>query len=275
MDWLCFRLTAALLRRRLSRLRVLLGAAIGGIYAVFSLFLEVNAPVSVGLDLLVCLLMCGIVFSERTAGKGLFLSSFATYFALSVALGGVMTALYHLLNRLRLFELLPADEEGPGVWLFSLLALAGGGLTLWGGRALRRGGVTRVCRVTVTLNGQRAELDGILDTGNLLRDPMSGRPVICADRKALTPILPPSLQMALSGQNTEGLTNTAHASRFRLIPADTATGRGLLAGFIPDRIEIQYVTSGRREKEIVCSVDAVVAVTDLTDTQALVPSALV
>ena len=275
MDGLCFGLTGRLLHRRLSRLRMAVGAAVGGVYAVVSLLWAVGPLAALGLDVLVCLAMCAIVFTGKVAGKGRFLASTATYFALSMALGGVMTALYHLLNRLGISERLPADEDGLGVWLFALLALAGSALTLWGGRSLRRQTATMPCRVTVTLDGRRVELEGLVDTGNLLRDPMSGRPVICADRRALAPILPPHLARALAGGSVESLTHTAAAHRFRIIPAGTATGQSLLTGFLPDEVEIRYIPSGRRAREVVAAVDAVIAAVDLGDTQALVPSALV
>ena len=274
MDGLCFGLTGRILHRRLSRLRILFGAVLGGIYGVGSLFLTVGAPIALGLDIAVCLLMCGIVFGKGHPGMRRFLGEFATYSVLSMVLGGVMTALYHLLNRLDVAALFPADEDSPEIWLFGLLALAGSALTLWGGRALRREAGVQRCRVIVTVGGRRAELEGLVDTGNLLRDPLSGRPVICVARRALSPILPTRLAEALESGDVEGLAHTADAGRFRIIPAGTATGRGLLNGFLPDEIQIRYIRQGRSNEEVTCGVEAVLAVTELGDTQALVPSAL-
>lgn len=279
MDGLCFGLTGRLLHRRLSRLRMAAAAMIGGLYGVVSLFLEVGALLAPGVDLAVCFLMCGIVFTGRSAGRGGFLSAVATYFSLSMVLGGVMTALYHLLNRLEFSRLLQGaagDSEGPGVWLFALLALGGSVLTLKGGQALRRRAIASGDRVSVTLYLNRREvvLDGMVDTGNLLRDPTSGRPVICADRAALAPVLPPHLAEALSGEGAEALSHTECAHRLRVIPVGTATGQGLLVGFLPDGVELRYIRDGRRPREVCCRPDAVIALTDLGDVSALVPSVL-
>lgn len=272
MDALCFGLAGRLLHRRLKAGRLAIGAALGGIYAVVSLLLDVGTVWALGMDLAVCLLICRIVFGGRSAGKGGFWPSTATYFVLSMVLGGVMTALYNLLNRLQATRYLPAGEDGPGTWLFALLALAGSGITLWGGRFFRRSAAVRRCRVTVEVEGRQVELDGLIDTGNLLRDPIDGRAVICGDRAVLSKILSPQLAESLNGRGMDALADSSDARRFRLIPAGTATGRGMLSGFLPDRVEIAYLHRSREEVRVV---DAVVAAAELTDTEALVPAELI
>ena len=272
MDGLCFLLTARLLHRKLTPWRLWAGAALGGVYAVLSLLADTGQAAALAIDAAVCLLLCGLVFGGRTAGKGQFVPAAATYFLLSMALGGVMTALYHVFNRLELPALLP-DGGGDGIdaWVFLILALAGGGITLWSGRLLRRTAAVRRCRVAVEMDGKRIELDGLVDTGNLLQDPLSGRAVICGDKEALASLLSPALAEALRSHGMESLSGTSDARRLRLIPAGTATGGGMLVGFIPDRVEIIY-PAGSAEKVLV--VDAVVAAAPLSDTQALVPAEL-
>ena len=272
MDGLCFGLTGRLLHRRLTPLRVMSGAMLGGIYAVISLFLDTGWGLSLGLDVAVCLLLCRLVFGGRGADTGKFWSATATYFLLSMVLGGVMTAIYNLLNRMHISDYLPQGEEGAGVWLFALVALAGGGITLLGGRSLRREASVRRCRVLLFFEGRQVALEGLVDTGNLLRDPLGGRVVICVQKEALAPFLPPELAMALDGGGEDQLARTPYARRFRLIPAGTATGDGMLAGFLPDSVELLYEHRGREE---VRRVDAVVAAAELRDTEALVPAELV
>ncbi len=272
MDGLCFLLTARILHRKLIPWRFWVGSSLGGVYAVLTLLLDVGQAAALGADVAVCLLLCGLVFGGRTAGNGQFLPAAAMYFLLSMALGGVMTALYHAFNRLDLPALLPdSGGDGIGAWLFLILALAGSGITLWGGRLLRRTAAVKQCRVVVELDGKRIESEGIVDTGNLLRDPLSGRAVICVAEKVLTSLLSPSLAAVLHSHEMASLSGTADARRLRLIPAGTATGGGMLVGFIPDRVEIVYVT-GSAERVLV--VDAVVAAAPLSDTQALVPAEL-
>ena len=273
MDGLCFLLTARLLHRRVRPWRMILGAVLGGIYAVVSLLLDVGRLTALGVDLLVCLLMCAAVFSGSAKGRGRILVPTGVYFLLSMVLGGIMTALYHLFNRMGLESRLPAGEEGAGVWLFAVLALAGYGITLLSGRLLGAKASAPCASMVIELDGRSLTLGGILDTGNLLRDPLSGRPVICVRRESLAPLLSPTLAAVLcEGADTALLSDSPDARRLRLIPADTATGGGLLMGFIPDRVVLQYEQRGHSaERDVAVTV---AAVEGLSDTEALIPAEL-
>ena len=279
MDGLCLLLTGKLLHRRVKAWRGAVGAVLGGAYAVAALLLpDMGQAPSLLCDLAVCVAMCGIVFGERRRGwiKGLF-SSVGVYFALSMALGGVMTALYHLLNRTGAASLLAGLSEGGGdglgSWLFLLLVLVGGAVSLWGGRLFRRSRAVRLCTVTVDLDGRSVTLRGIVDSGNLLRDPIGGRAVICAEKKALTELLSLPLMAVMEGMPPQAVSlSPSDAKRIRVIPADTATGGGILYGFFPDRVMLTAEDGGAARE-----VDAVVAVTSIptSGVAALIPADLI
>ena len=272
MDGLCFCLTGRILHRKLSWWRILLGSVIGGIYAVVALFPEFGQFEALLLDVAVCFILCAVVFFQRRAGgiRRLCLNA-GVYTVLSMILGGVMTALYHFFNRVGLFSVLPDGEDGPGVWLFTLLALLGSAVTLYGGRLFSRSSTVVSCRVKIELEGKKVELDGMVDTGNLLRDPLSGHPVICAEQELLAALLSPSLALAVRDCQSITSLSTHDAKRLRLIPASSATGRGMLVGVVPDRVLLSYT---RKDKVYEKPVSAVIAATELTSTEALIPAEL-
>ncbi len=275
MDGLCMILTGRLLHTKTSSLRVLAAAVLGGIYAVISLFPDLPRGISLLLDVGVCFLMCALVFvGKRMGGWRRYFLSVLLYVLLSMALGGVMTALYSLWNRLGIEALLPQEQEGLGTWLFAILALLGGGITLWGGKLFRRRAAVRECEVTVLLDGRSVTLRGLVDTGNLLKDPLGGRAVICADARRVIPILSPDFAKVLehpTGMSELG--DCPDARRLRLIPAGTATGERLLTGIVPDLVLLRYTDGGKARER---TADVVLAVTcDMTDTEALVPSELI
>ena len=115
------------------------------------------------------------------------------------------------------------------------------------------------------------ELDGLVDTGNLLRDPLSGRLVICADRRILSGFLSPELARVMEDSQSASSLSPSDARRLRLIPAGGATGHAVLTGFVPDRI---YITDTHTGKEQTRPVDAVITSAELTQTQAIVPAEL-
>lgn len=274
MDGLCFCLSAKLLHSRLTPWRLVLGSALGGLYAVVALLFEVGRGASLFLDLGVCFLLCLLVWSGGWRRWPLFS---AVYLLISMVMGGVMTALYNWLNQAGVAAWLPDGEEGLSTWLFLLIALAGGAVSLWGGRLARRSASTTTCEVEMTLDGKAIRFVGLVDTGNLLRDPVGGRAVICVGAGVLDPILSPGLRAAVKtgGLDPGVLTRDSDKRRLRLIPTSTATGTSLLVGILPDALSL---TIAGRRGENTRQVDAVVAVAPAMvdgESGALIPSELI
>ena len=83
------------------------------------------------------------------------------------------------------------------------------------------------------------------DTGNLLKDPISGKSVIVTDIKFTSPILPDSIRQAILYDKIEYLDSLplTYSGKIRLIPSKSISGDRLLIGLIPDKI-IVHSSSG-------------------------------
>lgn len=224
MDYLCAYLTASILRRRAIPWRLLSASVLGGIYAVLALFLPAHRGMSLLLDILVCAIMCGILFYVRGGPFRFYIASCAVFVGVSMAMGGMMTALFNLLNRIDWpSETVSDPEDGLSAWVFAVLAgistLAG----LKGSRILHRSATRRYARLSVTVGGRTAEMQALLDSGNLCRDPLSGRPVIFIDSQ-------PAHVLIGEGEARD----PDMARRVRLIPVETVGGRRLQKAYLPD-----------------------------------------
>lgn len=238
MDLLCIMLTAALLHRFVRRWRAILASVLGGAYAVAALLLGLGGVTGFLLDAFVAVLMCVIGFAGKHLPLRRLLQTVPVYLLVSVLLGGVMTALYALLNRLDL----PLDSlqgDGLSVWTFALLTAVAGFATAKGGRFLGFSSKTKSVILHVTLFGKEHTLRALVDSGNLLQDPLSGKSVIVAEVSTLRAALPPSLSKALNSKDVSlWLSDQTYASRLRLIPTRTASGNALLPALLPERLRI-------------------------------------
>ncbi len=119
--------------------------------------------------------------------------------------------------------------------------------------------MTEVRQVELAHQGRAVLLPAMLDTGNLLRDPVTGRPVLVVSARALRPLFP-------GARSLNELTSLPPG--FRLLSVKTAAGGALLPMFRPDRCRL-YI-NGRA-----ADADAMVAVAPESygGVQALVPSA--
>ena len=133
-----------------------------------------------------------------------------------------------------------------------------------------RAKATRVL-LTVELEGRAVSVSAFLDTGNLVTDPVGGRPVAILERAEALKLLPPPLA-ALVARGSTDLTRLppALAHRVRLIPAEGVTGQGLLLAVLPDAA---FLDAGRGRQ----AVELLVAGAPLSvppDCKALLPAIL-
>lgn len=130
----------------------------------------------------------------------------------------------------------------PGIpsWLVGLavavtLAVAA---RAWGYR--RQQDSLAVVSAEVALGPRRVVFPALVDTGNLLRDPFSGVPVLVVEYGTARRLLPEALQPLLLGRAEPGEVPQPLAERFRIIPFTALGGqRGILYGFRPDRVRVQ------------------------------------
>lgn len=271
MDFLCLYLTSRFLRRRMRLALITSAAIVGGIYSVVSLFLPFGKYELLLCDIAVCALICAIAFHSPDKAISQFIKEVFVYLLISMTLGGIMTALFNLLNRLNL----PLKQGGDSIssWLFLLLAIISGLTALGSGNILRRMSARRMLTVKIEFDKKSVTLHGMTDTGNVLRDPASGKPVIITDIKSTLPILPDPLRRAAMAGRVDYLANipTKYSNRVRIIPSVTVSGSRLLLGVVPDKI----ILSGERGESDVSALFAPMPLTSMPEgCNAIIPGEL-
>ena len=234
MDFLCLYLSVKLLHLPRVRWRMLLAAALGGVYSVAALFLSVGSWFALAVDLGVCFGMCALCAAGKGVRFGRLLLLCGTYFGISALMGGGMTAIYSLLGRADL-PLGEVESDGLSAWMFLALATIAALAAAFGGRLFSKQSAVRICTVCVKLDGATWEMQGLCDSGNLLCDPISGTPVIVADRQTWVGALPDALRRAVESEGRE-LDALAEGKRVRIVPMHTAQGSSMAVALLPDEI---------------------------------------
>jgi hypothetical protein len=164
------------------------------------------------------------------------------YCGVSAVLGGIMTALYSLLNRVCAEGGYVADSDGLSVWTFALLAAASAAATLVGGGRMRMRVATGSAEVIVTTERGSVSMRGFTDSGNLLIDPLGGRAVILCELDAVRPIFSEELCEVWESGNISSAASLAPelASALRFVPADGALAgnSAVLAAVRPNSVRI-------------------------------------
>ena len=93
--------------------------------------------------------------------------------------------------------------------------------------------------LTVSVGGNTAELEAVCDSGNFLRDFLTGKPVILCRSDAVRGIMPASAEAFLNGED-------ADVAGLRIIPIRTASGSAVAAAFRADCITARYRGGDKR-----------------------------
>lgn len=237
-------LTAYLLGARPPGMRMSLASLLGAIYAM-GMFTPYAAQFSHPLSkLAVAAIMVLICFRPQRVAELVplnclfLLSSFIT--------AGVVTGLYSLLIGHQTKGHL---TYGQLPWWVLILAVAM--LSLTGNRFFnflqnRLVHVANEADLTVWVEGRGIRLKALVDSGNQLAEPLTGRPVVVISLDAISEFLPAEL-VELSQMSWEDgidrLAETSWAERLRFIPfRSVANPGGLLLGVRTDRLLVSCPT---------------------------------
>lgn len=190
------------------RRRIFLAALLGGIYSILA-----SIPNYEYLNTLAAKALCAVAMSLFAFGfcKG-FLRILCIFLSVSAALGGIVYAVS--LGSSGVFSP-PGLKSLALSFLISLVIIV---------VVFRRTGknISETHKVHISCFGNSIELTAFVDTGNNLKDPISGAPVIIINTSELKPLLPRELYRLIStlkpAEAMEALSGTAHADKFRLLP---------------------------------------------------------
>lgn len=237
VDYLLLLTTARLAGTTLYRLRFGLCAVLGGIYAAAVFYLPALA--GIGWKLMLGLAISLAAFCREVHPWRLS----ALFFLLSGGLAGLLLGVGPAIGQggAVLQKVYYADISWP-----VLLGSAAGFyllLHLVFHQGARHGG-GELMDITVSIGGRCANVRALHDTGNTLRDPIRGRPVLVAESNALRELWQPEIRKILCASavpelKMSQLCRCCNAPHFTLLPfSSVGQVHGLLLAVRSDYIEI-------------------------------------
>lgn len=228
LTYFLLKATALLAKESPDRLRLFLSSLIGGVYSL-TVILPEKVQSAVGIarfGAVVLFVFVAFGFSSVRA----FLRLNLCFVLCSFVFAGLMLALWYFISPAGMFF------NGSVVYfdidIFTLVMLTIGCyvfLKLFDRLFRTRAPVNTVFLCCVTYKGEPHELKAFLDTGNSLKDYLTGKPVIIACREKFSLEFPYSPEQNYHSYK-EGL---------RYIPCDTLAGKELLCAFSPENVHIR------------------------------------
>ncbi|MEE1006031.1 MAG: sigma-E processing peptidase SpoIIGA [Acutalibacteraceae bacterium] len=232
VDYFLLSASAAILRVKLSVFRQLASAAVGAFSSLYVFAPDLGLFFDLVFKAVICAVMVLCAFGFGGAKR--FFRSAGVLFLVTCGFGGIMTAVWivfrpkgmTVVNPVVYFNISPAVLIGASVITYLLFMLM---------KAIfsRTSELADRCEITVTAEEKSITMDAIVDTGNSIKDYLSGSEVIIADGEFV--------KVLLGSDNP--VTDIRLKKRYRILPLSTVSGGGTLDGF---RCDSAVISDGER-----------------------------
>ena len=112
-----------------------------------------------------------------------------------------------------------------------------------------------LCNISIVFEKGKVDINAIIDTGNFLKEPITGKPVIIVEKDVLKNVIPVDIlensQDIINGEKIED----KYMAKIRLIPFSAlGTENGLLLGIKPDDFYINYQGKILENKNVIVGI---------------------
>ncbi len=244
INYLLLVVSARLCDLPVKRWRMLLGAVLGGVYAVVVFLPPFHFLMSLLCKGIVALLM-SLIAAGGVAWRR-FVKYTLVFLGVSFATGGAVMALGAVTGQMgvRNGAAMTSIHMPTLILGFGVCYLI---LTLVFRRSARHGGLSHdVAAVEVVSEGRTVRFSALLDSGNTLTDPLTGAPVMIVEPEKLCSLWPPACRSLIDRRalrDPTALLSQLHeigmGARFRLVPyRAVGTAAGFLLTYRPDYVAV-------------------------------------
>ena len=245
MNYIILYATGIIYKLKPKVIRIIAASSIGAIYAVLSYMQIIEIYSSLVLKILLSIAMVYLAFAPKNVK--ILVKQLLIFYLTSFVFGGVAFALLYFVKPQ---DILMKNGIYIGTYPLKIVFLGAivGFIILTLVFKIVKGKLSRkelFCKVIIRMQEKECEVTAMVDTGNLLREPITGASVIVVEKISLANLLPEqvldNLNLILKGDYIEDLGE--YVAKFRVIPfSSLGKQNGMLLGIKPDEIIIEAET---------------------------------
>ena len=247
MNYIILFATGYIMKIKMKHWKLIVSSLLGGIYAVVS-YLEI-LPIYSSLPMKLLLSVLMVYLAYHAKGIKQLSKQLVLFYLTSFVFGGCAFALLYFIRPQDIFM-----QNGVYVGTYPLkIALLGGivgfiityiAFKIVKTKLKRR---DMLYEIQIKMANKTINLQAMLDTGNLLKEPITGMPVIVVEKEKLYSILPTNLldhiEELIGGEGSkklESLEEQEYLARLRVIPfSSIGKQNGLMLGLKAEKVMIK------------------------------------
>ena len=246
MDAIIIYATAIVLKVKIRHLRIIISSLIGAIYSVLSYISDLEIYNNLFLKIFLSIVMVYIAFSPQNIKT--LMKQILIFYLTSFLFGGVAFALIYVIKPQEILM-----KNGLFLGMYPLKTVFLGAIVataiLITAFKVVKSNITKkdmMCNVSIELNNKTVNIKTMIDTVNMLKEPISGLPVIVVENTALYELIPKeildNLDDILGGdfQKIPDDIKSTYIAKLKWIPySSLGKQNGMLVGIKADKAIVE------------------------------------
>lgn len=246
MNYIILFATGYILKLKISNIKVVISSLIGSVYAIVCYMEILEIYSNIITKIVLSIVMVYVAFRPRNVK--MCIKQVLMFYLISFIFGGCAFALLYIVKPQDIITRNGVFVGTYPIKIAVLGALVGFIITYLVFKLIKNGFSNKnvFCDIYVKFKEREILVKGMLDTGNLLKDPITQMPVILIEKDKLYDILPKSIldniEKIIGGDKLENISEqekNEYLPKFKIIPFNSVGKQnGILIGFKVDRINI-------------------------------------
>lgn len=261
MNFIILLATGLILKEKIKNMRLLLASLLGAIYSVISYLSILEIYASIILKIILSIVMIYVAFNPQTIKK--MWKDILLFYLTSFVFGGAAFALIYIVKPQ---EILMKNGLFLGTYPLKTIILGAiiAFIIIMTAFTVVKSKITKkdmFCEVEIQLNGKVIETTAMIDTGNLLKEPITNTPVVVVEHTLLYDCIPKEilnhLDELLGGDfnNIPEELKEKYITKLKFIPfSSLGKQNGMLLGIKADCMKIKDAEKEEEKENIIIGI---------------------
>lgn len=261
MNFIILLATGLILKEKIKKTRLLLSSLLGAIYSVVSYMSILEIYSSMILKIILSIVIIYIAFNPQTMKK--MWKDLLIFYLTSFVFGGAAFALIYIVKPQ---EILMKNGLFLGTYPLKTIILGAiiAFIVIMTAFTVVKSKITKkdmFCQVSILLNGKNIETIAMIDTGNLLKEPITNTPVMVVEHTLLYDCIPKEilnhLDELLGGDfdNIPEDIKEEYIAKLKFIPfSSLGKQNGMLLGIRADSVTIKEDEQEKKKENIIIGI---------------------
>lgn len=251
MNYIILMTTGIICKKKIKKTRLIISSIIGSLYSVAYYITQFEIYRAIVVKVTLSIIMIYIAFSSKNLKK--IFKEIMLFYLTSFVFGGCA---FSILYYIKPENILYKQGNLIGTYPIKIAILGGiiGFFIINMAFKLVKNKINiedMYCDIKISNNGKKEKIRAMIDTGNLLKDPITNSPVVIIEKNSLSNLLPKNIlestKQIMNGKYEFEEDELEYISKFRVLPfSSLGKQNGMLLGFKVDKIETEV-----NEEEII------------------------